>query len=334
MVTPTQPFFSVIIPTYNRSLLVKIALESVLLQSFNDFEIIVVDDGSEDNTKEVIEKYLKNIQREGLRVEAKEEKCKVAQVPTNSTNSVFKTYLIHNTHFNLYTLNSTPYTINIRYFYQKNKGPAGARNKGIDEAKGRFICFLDSDDRFRQRKLELTYNYIRKYPAYKIFHTEEIWYRKGRILGQKIYHKKPEGNVFEKALKICCISISTACVKKDIFQEVGYFDENLPVCEDYDFWLRVTAKYPVKLIPEFLTTKEGGHPDQQSKKYPALDKYRIYAIKKLLEKNGLNEKQRQMALEELKNKCNIYIQGAIKRGKTEEVAYYKNLLRRYNGELG
>lgn len=340
-----QPFFTVIIPTHNRKEFLKIAVESVLSQTFRDFEIIIVDDGSTDNTKEVLDEYLKGI---GAKVKGVGERrsqshkvtesqdimspChKVTRSQVNSLNSStralhYTQYVIPNTKFTHYTLNAIPYTLNIRYYYQHNKGPAVARNKGLREAKGEFICFLDSDDRFRREKLEVTYNYIKKYPGYKIFHTEEIWYRNGMLLPHKSYHKKPEGEVFRNALKICCISISTACIKKEVFEEVGYFDETLPVCEDYDFWLRATAKYPVKLIPKFLTIKEGGHPDQQSKKYPALDRYRVYAIKKLLESGVLNKKQRGIALDELKNKCGIYIQGAMKRGKTKEVEYYKKLL--------
>ncbi|MCM8774460.1 MAG: glycosyltransferase, partial [Candidatus Omnitrophica bacterium] len=223
------PFFSVIIPTYNRCKFLKIAIETVLLQTFNDYELIVVDDGSSDETSELIKKIKSNI----------------------------------------------------IYIYQKHRGVSSARNKGIKASKGKYICFLDSDDRFRILKLELTYHYIKNFPRYKIFHTEELWYRNGSILPPKVYHKKPEGWVFKEALKLCCISISTVAIKREVFNEVGFFDENLPACEDYDFWLRATLKYPVKLIPHTLTIKEGGHPDQQSKRFPLMDKFRIYAIKKL-----------------------------------------------------
>ncbi len=278
-----MPFFSIIIPTYNRFYFLKIAVESVLHQIFEDFELIIVDDGSTDNTEKIIEDFTKR-----------------------------------------YPLKT------IRYFYQQNRGPGSARNKGINESKGKYICFLDSDDRFLHHKLEITYSYIKKYPDCKIFHTEEIWYRNGKLLPQKKYHKKPQGIVFKYALRLCCISISTACIHKSIFEDIGKFDENMPVCEDYDFWLRVTSKYPVKLIPEYLTIKEGGHPDQQSKKYPALDKYRIYAIKKLLENNTLDEEKRNLAIEELKKKCSIYIKGALKRGKNEEAKFYKELMEKFN----
>jgi glycosyltransferase involved in cell wall biosynthesis len=268
-------FFSIIIPTYNRKDFLKIAVSSVLYQTFSDFELIVVDDGSADSTSKLMCSF-------------KDKR--------------------------------------IIYLKGTHHGVSWARNQGLKKAKGEFICFLDSDDRFRMHKLEITYEYIKKYPQYKIFHTEEIWYRNGKLLPQKAYHKKPSGFVFENAVKLCCISISTAAIKKEIFDEVGLFDENLPACEDYDFWLRVTSRYPVFLIPHYLTIKEGGHLDQQSKKYPALDRFRIYALKKILEEGNLDTKKYKIALEELKNKCRIYIQGAKKRKKYQEVKYYQNLI--------
>jgi len=254
------PLFSVIIPTYNRRDFFKIALESVLKQTFSDYEIIVVDDGSTDNTKEIVD-------------QANSEK--------------------------------------IHYFYQENQGPAAARNKGIKQAKGEFISFLDSDDRFCKQKLEVADQYIKKQPDYQIFHTEEIWYRNGRLLAQKKHHQKPSGLVFEQTTKLCCISPSTTVIRKNVFKTIGYFDENLLACEDYDFWLRVSSQYPVFLIPEYLTIKEGGHPDQQSKKYPAMDRFRIYALEKILKELPEESDDYRLAWLELRRKCLIYIKGAF-----------------------
>lgn len=272
------PLFSVIIPTYNREKFLKKAINSVLLQTVNNFELIIIDDGSTDQTKDLIRSIADH---------------------------------------------------RLKYVFQKHKGVSSARNKGVQTAQGEFIFFLDSDDWFKPNKLEITFNYIKRYPDYKIFHTEETWYRNQELLNQKKVHRKPTGYVFKKALKICCISISTAAIKKDVFQEIGMFDENLNACEDYDFWLRATAKYKVKLIPEFLTEKEGGHADQLSKKYEAMDVFRIYAIKKILTSNTLNTKQTFQAIKELQRRCLIYIKGAEKRKKITEVKYYKNLINNF-----
>ena len=302
-------FFSIIIPTYNRKDFLKIALDSVLSQTFCNYELIIIDDGSTDGTKELVEKYLTI---SGKRL----ADSKTTQNPNHYLRDA-----------RVYPLTPNRYTLSaIRYIHQENKGPAAARNRGLKEAKGEFICFLDSDDRFRHDKLEITRRYIRKYPDYKIFHSEEIWYRSGSLLEQKASHKKPSGYVFENALKLCSISISTAAIHKGIFSQVGYFDEKLPACEDYDFWLRVSAKFPVLLIPEYLTIKEGGHSDQQSKRYQAMDAFRMYALEKLLRQNNLNDKHYQLAYAELKKKCEIYLNGARKRKKTAEIMHYERLL--------
>ncbi|MFA5007865.1 MAG: glycosyltransferase family A protein [Candidatus Omnitrophota bacterium] len=279
-----KPLFSVIIPTYNRAKFLKIALDSIIAQTLNDYEVIIVDDGSTDETKTMLETMRKA---------------------------------------------SSALNKNTRYFYHENKGPAAARNYAFKQAKGEFICFLDSDDRFREDKLEITQQYIKNYPQYKIFHTEEIWYRKGALLSQKIYHKKPSGEVFENAVKMCSISMSTAAIKKDIFDDIGYFDESMPACEDYDFWLRAASKYPVFLIPYCLTIKEGGHPGQQSFRYPAMDTFRIYALKKILESGKLSGDNFKIAANELRRKCEIFIKGALKRGKTEEAGYCQSLIKKF-----
>lgn len=280
-----KPFFSVIIPTYNRFLFLKIALNSVFRQNFSDYEIIIVDDGSTDETAKGLEKMRPAI-----------------------ANGVKK----------------------VKYFYTENKGPAAARNYAIGKALGEFICFLDSDDRFRDDKLKTAYEFIKKYPQYKIFHTEEIWYRNGSLLEQKIYHKKPSGRVFENAVKMCSIGMSTSIIKKEVFKEIGLFDETMPACEDYDFFLRAANKYDVFLIPQFLTIKEGGHPGQLSSKYPAMDIFRIYALKKILESNELCGDNFKIAAEGLKRKCEIYIKGALKRGKDKEVKYYQSLIEKFS----
>ncbi len=269
-------FFSVVIPTYNRAAFLKIALESLERQTIPEFECLVIDDGSTDNTAETVR-----------------------------------------------SLDDPRF----RYIVQPHQGAAAARNRGVKEARGRYICFLDSDDRFHSSKLETTLYYIKKYPLYHIFHSEELWYRLGSILPQKNYHKKPDGNVFEQALRICCISMSTACIAKNIFDEIGLFDQTMPACEDYDFWLRATARYPVKLIPKILTFKEGGHPDQLSRKYPAMDTLRIRALEKLLANGALDSVLAEKTAQELIRKCRIYITGARKRGNDQATLRYSQLIK-------
>jgi len=255
------PFFSIVIPTFNRSALLRIAVESILGQNFEDFEIIIYDDGSEDNTSAMITAF--NDQR-------------------------------------------------IKYFYQENKGVSAARNAAIKKCCGEFVAFLDSDDRFRGTKLSTTHEYIQKNPRYKVFHSQEIWYRAGSYLPQKKCHAKPHGNIFSQATKICSVSISTAVAHKSVFDTIGNFDEAMPACEDYDFWLRASNQYEIFLIDKFLTIKEGGHIGQQSHKYPAMDRFRIYALEKAINSGKLTERNLIIAQRELAVKKNIFEKGAKK----------------------
>ena len=95
----------------------------------------------------------------------------------------------------------------IKYFYQENKGVSFDRNKGLEQSNGRYVAFLDSDDRWVANKLEKTFEYINNFPEIKIFHTEEVWYRRGRLLNQKKKNKKPDGYVYFNDLHICCIGM-------------------------------------------------------------------------------------------------------------------------------
>lgn len=272
--TMRVPFFSVVIPTYNRLSFLENAVDSVLGQTFDDFELVIVDDGSTDGTEDLVA---------GIR---------------------------------------DPRVVYTRH---EHRGVSISRNRGVMSSMGKAIAFLDSDDRFLENKLEVTFDYMKKFPRFEIFHSEEIWYRNKVLLPQKAHHRKPDGYVFDRALLLCCISISTAVIKRDVFDKVGMFDEDLPACEDYDFWLRTTFAYPVKLIPQALTIKDGGHPDQLSRQYPAMDRFRIYSIKKMLDSGQLDEESRRLAAAELKHKCSIYLKGAAKRNKVEEVAFYRRI---------
>lgn len=269
-----RKLLSVIIPTFNRAAYLAKAIESVLSQSFRDFELIVVDDGSSDNTKEVVSGF----------------------------NS------------------------GVTYLYQDNKGPASSRNKGLNKARGKFIAFLDSDDSWDKEKLIIQLKQMQKNPDYLISHTREIWYKNGKLLIQKKKHQKSGGYIFDKCLLLCAVSLSTAIVRKELFDEIGLFDETLPCCEDYDFWLRASIKHPFLLIDKPLTLKDGGRPDQVSSIYArGMDKFRIQSIIKILKNNDLSNEQRKLAIAELKKKCRIYGNGCIKYGKPKEGKYYLNL---------
>ena len=102
-----------------------------------------------------------------------------------------------------------------------------------------------------------------------------------------------------------------------LFEKAGVFDETLPACEDYDLWLRVTCRFPVGYTGKSFVVKQGGHADQRSREFPAMDRFRIYALKKILVSGRLNAAQSDAAQKMLEEKSKIYIQGAQKRGRHE-----------------
>ncbi len=212
------------------------------------------------------------------------------------------------------------------YLYQENQGPSAARNRGIERSRGEWIAFLDSDDEWLPGKLEAQISFFRQNPDCRIMQTEEIWIRNGKRVNQMTKHKKSGGFIFDKCLPLCAISPSAVMIHKSLFEEVGLFDESLPACEDYDLWLRIASRHPVGLIEKPYLTKYGGHADQCSHKYPAMDLFRIRALVKILKSGTLAPEQTALAEKTLKEKSEIYIQGALKRGKTKEADEIRTIL--------
>lgn len=235
---------SVIIPTYNRAHYLGEAIESILSQDIQDcqIEIIVVDDGSTDNTKEVLKKF---------------------------ENS-------------------------IRYIYQDNRGAGPARNRGIDEATGEWISFLDSDDRWLPGKLTLQFRVLDAFPGYNAIHSEFLIFDETGILTNKglqywlsdpsiweiivwddIYSGRYEsadydireergsfpiytGNIFAAQLKACCISSLALMVRRDCLEKEIRFAESYKLYEDYWFVCRLAEKYDVVFM-DIATAENRAH---------------------------------------------------------------------------
>ncbi len=258
---------SCIIPTYNRAPRVVDAIQSVIEQDDTGWELIVIDDGSTDDTEERIAPFLSE---------------------------------------------------RVKYEKITHSGVSAARNRGIETARGEWIALLDSDDKWLPGKLRAQREFFRNNPEYLICQTEEIWIRNGKRVNPMNKHKKYGGWIFDKCLPLCRVSPSAVMIHKSLFEKVGVFDESLPACEDYDLWLRISARYPIGLIPEALMIKYGGHEDQLSRTEKHLDRYRIRALEKILGSGTLSPEQYAPALKELKKKCEIYGNGCLKRGKEEE----------------
>lgn len=275
------PAVSAIIPTYNRWPLVREAIESVLAQSYSSFELIVVDDGSTDDTA-----------------------SKLASFGTD-----------------------------LRVIRQPRMGVSAARNRGASIARGRYLAFLDSDDLWLPEKLAIQTAFMEDHAEIEICQTDEIWLRRGLRVNPKAKHRKPSGDIFRRSLDLCLVSPSAVMMTREVFNRSAGFDEDLPVCEDYDLWLRIATKHSIPLIAEPLTIKRGGHGDQLSHSLWGMDRYRVAALEKLL-RTGLSGERRQWAIETLRQKVAILSHGARKRGKEEEAVAYEAVLAPFIEESG
>ena len=255
---------AIIVPTYNRFQLLTRALESIEGQTFRDWHLFVVDDGSTDGT--------------------------------SSLRGIWS---------------NRP---QVTWLTRSNGGVSAARNEALKIHKSPYVAFLDSDDEWLPEKLEKQWNFMETHRSIPLVHAEELWLRNGQELKPKKKHKKSGGCIFKKSLKLCCVSPSTAFLRQDIFREVGFFREDFPVCEDYDLWLKITSRYPVGFLPDVLTIKHGGHGDQLSQSYKAMDYWRVLALWDLIQKDHLTDLKRTQAQAELRFKARILLRGYKKYG--------------------
>lgn len=211
---------------------------------------------------------------------------------------------------------------------QPNQGVSAARNAGIRAARGPLIALLDSDDYWLENKVARQVRLFQDQPDAVICQTDEIWIRNGVRVNPRERHTKYAGMIFERTLPLCLISPSAVMLRRTLLDEVGLFDEELPACEDYDLWLRITWRYPVHLIDAPLVVKRGGHADQLSA-MPQLDKYRIRSLVKILNRRVLSTEQQAAALAILDQKCTIFANGCRKRGRMAEADWYAQLPGKY-----
>lgn len=266
---------SVVIPTLNRCLLLKRAIDSVLNQSVSPNEVIVIDNGSSDET--------------------------INMISTNYPDIIFLT--------------------------EEKIGVSASRNQGIKKSNSEWVAFLDSDDVWEPSKLEKQLTFNNRFKTnFRFIHTNETWIRNGKFLNQMKKHEKSGGDLFKNCLKLCCISPSSSMIKKEVFKDYGFFDEELQVCEDYDMWVRITAKENVGYLSEPLVIKYGGHADQLSKKYWGMDRFRIKSLEKNINSNWFSKDQNKYAYETLIKKLQIVLSGAKNRNNTKLSNIYSEKL--------
>ena len=191
-----NPFFSIILPTYNRAYILPETIGKVICQSCQNWELLVIDDGSKDNTKQVVESI--NDDR-------------------------------------------------IRYIYQENKERSVARNNGINQAKGEYICFLDSDDIILENHLQVLYDFIAD-NAIKdaLFFTSYLVQEKGVL--KDIPIEKLVGNPMDYFFRHPVIP-TRVCLSKKISTEFQ-FREDAIIVEDMIYWIEVSNEYPVYQVPQ------------------------------------------------------------------------------------
>lgn len=186
-------FFTIIIPTYNRAHTIRRPIDSILAQTFSDWELIIVDDGSTDTTKEIVESYKDS---------------------------------------------------RIRYVWQENQERSAARNHGISLAKGKWICFQDSDDEYLPEHLHVLHDGIQQYPDYKVIRTGLLIYENGKLVGKSaIKPSKYDQYPFE-GLQCCCFY-------SEIFKEGIRFNLHFVTIEDFEFLLQIGRKYEFLQIDEW-----------------------------------------------------------------------------------
>jgi len=212
-----QPFISVIIPTFNRARQVQSALGSVLTQTYRNFEVIVVDDGSTDETKKGVASFIKDQSRAGIQ---------------------------------------------IHYIDQPNQGQSAARNRGIKEAKGEWIAFLDSDDLWLPGKLERQVEALRQFEGKSWACITDARFvdnlgmdTTSFLRGCRDY----EGDVgldYEATQSLAKMRdpfcVSTLLVHTEVAERAGWFDASFKYAEDHDFLLRLSLATPICYVNSLL----------------------------------------------------------------------------------
>ena len=221
----------------------------------------------------------------------------------------------------------------VKIIRQQNLGVSAARNRGISQAQHDWIAFLDSDDSWHRNKLERIRQAQLQSPDYVLYHSDEIWVRKGVRVNPMDKHRKQGGWIFDHCLALCAISPSTVVMRKDILLSLGMFDETLPACEDYDLWLRLCHRYPVHFSEQALVTRYAGHEDQLSQQYWGMDRFRIRALANLLGRHKLSPDAREASRQMLLRKLKILLNGAHKRGNQAVVDEFTPLLSAWRDDL-
>jgi glycosyltransferase involved in cell wall biosynthesis len=193
-----RPLVSVVIATYNMARYLPLAVRSALDQTYGNIEVLVVDDGSTDDTQNVMEPFLDDSR--------------------------------------------------VKYYTQENKGQAAAKNHGVRESRGDYIAFLDADDMWVPDKLELQMPlFVRSQAVGVVYSAFTNMDETGKLL-EKPPCKLYRGRVTGPLLIFNFVGFGTSVVKRECFERLGLFNENLRMGIDYELWLRFSTHYEFDYI--------------------------------------------------------------------------------------
>jgi glycosyltransferase involved in cell wall biosynthesis len=301
------PLISIVVPTYNRGFYLKRCLRSLLHQTYPFLELIVVDDGSTDDTQQLLPILVQQLKQEFVNQGPWRKRLEKDTFPSVILTSM------------------------------KQSGVSQARNHGVKLARGEWIAFCDSDDEWLPQKLDEQWSLLKESSTLWC-HGEEIWIRDGRRVNAMKKHQKRGGWIFADCLERCVVSPSTVVIQRDLFEQVGGFQESFPVCEDYDLWLKIARDFPVSFVPEPIVIKYGGHRDQLSRDSRFIfDEWRVEALMyqwKNYKDSDLprQQEEKQKLREEIVNKTRIILEGYQKKKDTQflhfsrdEILYFQQL---------
>ena len=218
----------------------------------------------------------------------------------------------------------------LKYIFQSNKGVSSARNLGIINASSDWIAFLDSDDEWHKNKLQKQVNFHKQNQNILMSYTDEEWIRDSKIVKIPKKFQKFGLDIFAENLSYCNIAPSSVVMHQKLLKKVGFFDENLEVCEDYDLWLRIAHNEKIGLVNEKLIRKYAGHEDQLSFKYWGMDRFRVLSLEKLLcNEEKINDAKHQDIENELLKKYTLLLKGAIKHEREEDIKNYEQKLAKF-----
>lgn len=227
--------FSVIIPLYNKAPYIRKALESVLAQTYTDYELILVDDGSTDGSASIVETMLCEVKGEenegkGYRLEVKGDENSGAETTASRLSPLA-----------------------FRLLKQKNAGVSAARNNGEAQASGDYIAFLDADDWWDPTYLERMAQLVEDYPDAGLYACNYVYYKPGKThVALNIptgYINYPKAYYESGAMPVTSI---TAIMPRAVFDEMGGFPVGIKLGEDFLLWAKTAMHYPVAFLNEPL----------------------------------------------------------------------------------